>query len=354
MTDLVLTDVRKAFGGPPVLDGVDLTVPSGSLTAVLGPSGCGKTTLLRLVAGFDAPDAGTVTLGGRTVAGAGRAVPPQRRRVGYVAQEGALFPHLDVAANITFGLPRAQRGRGARTTELMALVGLEPDLAGRLPSELSGGQQQRVALARALGPRPELVLLDEPFSALDAGLRGQTRAAVAAALRAAGATAVLVTHDQDEALSMADQLAVLRDGVVAQVGEPRAVYQAPVDAFCATFVGDAMLLPCTVAGRRARTDMLGELDVAGPVPAGDALVVLRPEHLEVLPAGAGTGPGSEIAARVTAVDFYGHDAVVHLVVGGTGDAAGTTLRARARAGPLPATGDVVGVRVDAPVSCVPA
>jgi iron(III) transport system ATP-binding protein len=347
MSELVLTDVGKAFGGPPVLDGVNLTVPAGSLTAVLGPSGCGKTTLLRLVAGFDDPDTGTIILGGRTVAGLGRPVRPQQRRVGYVAQEGALFPHLDVAANITFGLPRDQRRRGARATELMALVGLEPELAGRLPSELSGGQQQRVALARALGPRPELVLLDVPFSALDAGLRGQTRVAVAAALRAAGATAVLVTHDQDEALSMADQLAVLRDGVVAQVGTPQAVYHAPVDEFTATFVGDAMLLRCTVTGRRACTDVLGVLDLAGPARDGAALAVVRPEHLEMLTDPVDREPAG-VDARVGWVDFYGHDAVVHLVLVGSD----TPLRVRARSAELPSPGDHVRVRVDAAVACI--
>lgn len=193
---LVLSGVDKSFGSNPVLRAVDLEVPVSSLTAVLGPSGCGKTTLLRLVAGFADPDAGTISIGGRTVAGAGPGIPasgrgvdsiPARRRgVGYVPQEGALFPHLSVADNIMFGLPRGHR-RGPRLTTLLDLVGLPVGVADRYPHELSGGQQQRAALARALAPEPALVLLDEPFSALDAGLREDTGRAVAGVLRASGA-----------------------------------------------------------------------------------------------------------------------------------------------------------------------
>src|SRR4051812_7811614 len=212
MSSLTVTAVTKSYGATPVLTGVDLHVPEGSFTALLGPSGCGKTTLLRLVAGFDDPDRGTVGVGGRRVAGAGRSVPARRRHIGFVPQEGGLFPHLSVAGNVTFGLPRRQRRDAGRVRELLDLVGLDPALATRAPHQLSGGQQQRVALARALAPQPSLVLLDEPFSSLDASLRDEARRAVAAALRAAGATAVLVTHDQAEALSTADQVAVLRGG----------------------------------------------------------------------------------------------------------------------------------------------
>ena len=220
MTALTIRGLAKAFDATPVLTGVDLDVPAESLTAVLGPSGCGKTTLLRLVAGFLRPDAGTIAFGEEVVAGPGRFVTPQRRRVGYVPQEGALFPHLDVAGNIAFGLPgRARRSRD-RLAELLDLVGLDARLAGQYPHELSGGQQQRVALARALAPRPSVVLLDEPFSSLDAGLRESTGRAVAEVLRSARATAVLVTHDQGEALSLADQVAVMRAGRFLQVASP--------------------------------------------------------------------------------------------------------------------------------------
>ncbi len=261
MTSLSLRGVTKTYGPTRVLEGIDLEVPARSITAVLGPSGCGKTTLLRIVAGFTNPDAGTVTFGDTTVVGAGRAVPPQRRHVGYVPQEGALFPHLDVAANITFGLPQGQRRKPARVDELLALVGLDDSLRTRYPHELSGGQQQRVALARALAPRPAVVLLDEPFSSLDAGLREVTARAVIAALRAADATAVLVTHDQSEALSLSDQVAVMREGRLAQTDEPAALYRSPVDIGVATFVGGAVLLPATMHGGAARC-ALGDLAVS--------------------------------------------------------------------------------------------
>ena len=259
-----------------MLRGVDLHVPARTLTAVLGPSGCGKTTLLRLVAGFDDPDSGTIALGGATVAGAGRPRPPQHRRVGYVPQEGALFPHLSVAANVGFGLARKQRSAG-RVGELLELVGLPPALAGRHPHELSGGQQQRVALARALAPRPSIVLLDEPFSSLDAGLRESTRRAVADALAAAEATAVLVTHDQAEALSLADQVAVMRHGRLVQLAAPETVYRSPSDAGVAGFVGEAVLLPASVSDGYATCE-LGSLAVRGAV-SGPARILLRPEQL---------------------------------------------------------------------------
>ncbi|MBC7373654.1 MAG: ABC transporter ATP-binding protein, partial [Frankiales bacterium] len=228
MTELALRvrGLSKAFGAP-VLNGLDLDVVAGSLVALLGPSGCGKTTLLRLVAGFEPTDAGTVEVGGQLVAGPGCHVAPERRRVGIVPQEGALFPHLSVHDNVAFGLTRAQR-RGTRPDEVLELVGLA-ELGRRMPHELSGGQQQRVALARALAPRPSLVLLDEPFSALDAGLRATVRAEVRASLQAAGAAAVLVTHDQQEALSVADVVAVVRDGQVVQAGDPWSVYAQPAD-----------------------------------------------------------------------------------------------------------------------------
>jgi iron(III) transport system ATP-binding protein len=300
VTALTLTGVTKAYGQTPVLAGVDLHVPARSLTAVLGPSGCGKTTLLRLVAGFDDPDGGTIALGDEVVAGAGRSRPPQRRRVGYVPQEGALFPHLSVAANVTFGLPRSARGSAA---EFLSLVGLDPDLGRRHPHELSGGQQQRVALARALAPQPSIVLLDEPFSSLDAGLRESTRRAVADALTAAGATAVLVTHDQAEALSLADQVAVMREGRLVQLAAPEELYRSPSDAGVAGFVGEAVLLPGSVHSGRA-TCALGTVSVRGAV-TGPARLLLRPEQLVL-------GPAGGVPARVRDVAYFGHDAAVRL------------------------------------------
>lgn len=304
MTALTITGVTKSYSDTPVLRGVDLLVPHGCLTAVLGPSGCGKTTLLRVVAGFADPDAGTIAFGTEVVFGPGRSTRPQHRRVGYVPQEGALFPHLTVAANITFGLPR--RERRSRIAELLDLVGLDAGLAGRYPHELSGGQQQRVALARALAPRPAVVLLDEPFSALDAGLREGTRRAVRAALRAAGATAVLVTHDQAEALSLADQVGVMREGRLIQLDTPATVYSRPTDTGVASFVGDAVLLTATIHNGHASCP-LGTIPVAAPTADGPARVLIRPEQVAI-----NTGTTSGIPARVREISYYGHDASVRL------------------------------------------
>jgi iron(III) transport system ATP-binding protein len=338
MMPLSIRDLAKSYGGPPVLAGVDLDVPAGSLTAILGPSGCGKTTLLRLIAGFLTPDAGTIHLGDRLVAGPSRSVPTARRNVGYVAQEGALFPHLDVAANIAFGLPRARRRGGARVDDLLDLVGLDPSLARRMPYELSGGQQQRVALARALAPEPGVVLLDEPFSSLDAGLRGETGRAVVQALRALDATAVLVTHDQAEALSLADQVAVMRSGRLVQVGAPQALYEAPSDRGVAEFVGAAVVLPATWRDGRAQC-ALGLL--AGSVPAGlhPQAVMVRPEQLLL-----GQPDRAAVRGRVREVSYYGHDASVRLVLEGSD----SEVVARVRGSDAPVPGALVGVTVDGP------
>ncbi|HEY6531546.1 MAG TPA: ABC transporter ATP-binding protein [Acidimicrobiales bacterium] len=282
MSALEVRGLTKRFGGVLALDHVDVVVPAGSITAVVGPSGSGKTTLLRLVAGFERPDAGTVAVGDTIVAGAGRLVAPERRRVAIVPQEGALFPHLSVAANVGFGLPRG-RGKGPRVIECLELVGL----AGydkRRPDQLSGGQQQRVALARALAPHPSLIMLDEPFSALDAALRPQVRAEVVAALRADGATAVIVTHDRDEALSMADQVVVLLDGRVAQAATPATLYRAPASAEVAAFIGPGEVVSGERRGSVVHTSR-GELpvDVASRAPDGRVDVVVRPEPVLVYP-----------------------------------------------------------------------
>jgi iron(III) transport system ATP-binding protein len=357
-SDVTVVGLRKTFGGVPVLGGVDLHVPAGSLTVVLGPSGCGKTTLLRLIAGFDRPDAGMILFGGRPVCDVRHWLPPERRRVGYVAQEGALFPHLTVAGNIAFGLPWRERRDGRRVAELLALVGLDAGYVRRYPHELSGGQQQRVALARALAPRPGIVLLDEPFSSLDAGLREGTRMAVAQALKAAAATAILVTHDQAEALSLATQVAVMRDGRLAQIGPPAAVYQQPVDLAVATFLGDAVLLPAAVWQGVATCD-LGRLPVRGATPDGRATLLIRPEQIAVTPAPTpdqcGRGAGAEadaagLLAFVLDVSYYGRDATVRLTLQGSG----TGIIARVPGHQAPTPGRRVRVRVLQDVAAFPA
>ncbi|HET8640919.1 MAG TPA: ABC transporter ATP-binding protein [Pseudonocardiaceae bacterium] len=319
MSELIVRGLTKSFGALSVLRGVDLTVPQGSLAAVLGPSGCGKTTLLRIVAGFDNPDAGEVVVGGRPVAGRGRPVPPERRSVGVVPQEGALFPHLSVAANVGFGLPRGRSSR-ARVDEMLELVGLG-GLGSRMPNELSGGQQQRVAVARALAPAPALVLLDEPFSALDTGLRAAVREDVRVALHSANATAVLVTHDQQEALSMATLVAVLQGGRIVQAAPPADLYTRPADLDVASFVGEAVVLPATLRRDGTAECTLGAVPVAGGshADATTGTVLLRPEQIVLGPAGTG------VPARVTGVHFYGHDTLVELAVRDAGRLVARTL-----------------------------
>ncbi|MFJ8074106.1 ABC transporter ATP-binding protein [Streptomyces sp. NPDC096176] len=337
MNDLKVRQVVKAYGpGSPVLDGLDLTVPGGSLAAVLGPSGCGKTTLLRVIAGFLKADAGTVTVAGRILGGPGVHLPPERRRIGIVPQEGALFPHLSVARNIAFGLTHLDRSaKRACVGEMLDLVGL-PGHDDRMPHELSGGQQQRVALARALAPQPHLVLLDEPFSALDSGLRGAVRAEVRAVLRESGATALLVTHDQQEALSTADTVAVLREGRVAQCATPQELYHRPVDSWLASFVGDAVLVPGT-ADKDVATTALGRIPLAtAPEGLREGLVLLRPEQLQLAEPDSAGAEGV-----VTDVSFFGHDAMVTVAV----DGLDRTVDIRTL-GPLRVTpGRKVGVRL---------
>lgn len=310
MTQLAVTGLTKAFSGRRVLDGIDLEVPKGSLTAILGPSGSGKTTLLRLIVGFEQADSGTVSLGGTVVDGPGRYIPSERRRIGYVPQEGNLFPHLSVAANIGFGLPRRER-RGAVVSDLLDAVGMT-GLGGRYPHQLSGGQQQRVALARALAVKPTLVLLDEPFGSLDAGLRATIRADVRRLLTEAGATAILVTHDQDEALSTADQVAVIRNGKIAQCAAPLELYTSPADPELARFVGEANLLD-GVLGTETVDTILGPLPVSPAVRRelgqGPVTVLIRPEQIEI---GTNGSRDRGLAGRIVDYGYHGHDAVVQV------------------------------------------
>ncbi|RKS06528.1 iron(III) transport system ATP-binding protein [Nocardiopsis sp. Huas11] len=362
MSALVVEGVRKRFGTTSVLRGVDLEVSDSSFGALLGPSGCGKTTLLRLVAGFERPDGGTIAVGGRRLAdGNGVHVRPERRGIGIVPQEGALFPHLSVARNVAFGLGRrwrertgARSTRGARTAEVLELVGLS-GYGRRMPHELSGGQQQRVALARALAPEPELILLDEPFNALDPTLRADLRAEVRDVLRTAGVTGLLVTHDPGEALSTADHVALMRDGEIVQQGTPRHVYEYPRDAGLAGYLGETVVLPGELRAGRVQC-ALGTLahdgEWSAPGNEGPGTVVLRPERVEFAEHTATSrafAPGARedgVLARVAEVTFAGHDTVVHLVV----DDCGTRVRARSHRRPAPEVGALVRVRVSGEVS----
>ena len=314
MADVRIAGLAKSFGATPVLGGVDLIAPSGALVAILGASGSGKTTLLRLLSGFEVADSGVIEIDGRIVSGPGVHVPPERRQIGYVAQEGSLFPHLSVADNVLFGLARPQRRERHRAEALLESVGLSASYARRGPHELSGGEQQRVALARALARAPKLVLLDEPFSALDAALRLETRKAVADALASAGATALLVTHDQSEALSMGLHVAVLRDGALVQVAPPEELYRQPLDAELAQFVGEAVLLPGVVS-RGFAACALGRVQLATPLPDGAVEVMVRPEQIRV-----GSQPAAgAAAAKVLAVTYYGHDASALMSLSGAGE-----------------------------------
>ncbi|MET3962688.1 iron(III) transport system ATP-binding protein [Marmoricola sp. OAE513] len=331
MSAVTVTSVSKAYGAQEVLRSVDLHVPNGSITAVLGASGCGKTTLLRIVAGFVRADSGTVSIGERVVDDGTTSTKPELRGVGYVPQEGALFPHLDVAANILFGLPRRER-TAARLGELMELAELAPELSTRAPHQLSGGQQQRVAIARALAPRPRVVLLDEPFSGLDAGLRASAGRAVSRVLRHAGATALLVTHDQGEALSLADQVAVMRAGRFVQVAAPADLYLSPVDVETAEFVGGASVVVGQVRAGVATT-VLGAIEVGAA--DGPVRLVLRPEQLVL---GA---PGTGVPATVEDVSYYGAQVVVRVRLED-----GSVVTARGSSTRTPGPGDRVGVTVD--------
>jgi iron(III) transport system ATP-binding protein len=339
---LQLRGLRKSFGDVVAVDGVDLTVEPGTVCALLGPSGCGKTTTLRLIAGLETPDAGSVEIGGETVSTAKSSLPPERRRIGMVFQDYALFPHLDVAGNVGYGLGR--RPDRARVEQMLSTVGLG-GLGGRHPHELSGGQQQRVALARALIAEPRAVLLDEPFSNLDAGLRERVREEVRAILEAQGVTSVFVTHDQEEALSLADVVAVVNAGRIEQVGTPEEVYSRPATRWVADFLGEIEVLPGTIAGGKVECE-LGQFSHAHG-SEGEVDVLIRPESLAVGTMEPADGRGSREAVVVSR-SFYGHDQMLELEL-----ASGRTVRARRLGFPAWHPGDRVRVWVEGPIDVVP-
>lgn len=338
MTAVSVAGLSKSFGAVTALDNVTLDVPEVGTTALLGPSGCGKTTLLRVIAGFERQDGGTVSLAGAPADG----LRPEHRSIGFVAQEGALFPHLTVADNIGFGLSRRERRSTGRIGELLALVQLDTDLLQRFPHQLSGGQQQRVALARALARRPKLVLLDEPFAALDAGLRAHTRALMGQVLRAEGVATVLVTHDQQEALSFADQLVMMHAGVIRQTGAPQQVYAHPVDEWTAAFLGDAILLPGT-ADRSTVDCVLGRLPTAD-AGTGRVTVLIRPEQLSI---DERHDPGA-VTATVTDCRYYGHDSVVSALLPG-----GEPVTIRMAGSPRVHQGEQIALTVSGPAITYP-
>jgi iron(III) transport system ATP-binding protein len=336
---LRLRDVRKAFGAVRAVDGVDLDVEHASICALLGPSGCGKTTTLRLIAGLERPDEGEVLVAGRTLSSAREFVPPDKRRIGMVFQDYALFPHMDVAANVAYGLGRKPDPEPIRRA--LELVGLA-DSARRSVHELSGGQQQRVALARALAPTPDLVLLDEPFSNLDAGLRDRLRQEVREILVQAEVTALFVTHDQEEALSLAEKVAVMRDGRIEQVGSPEEVYSRPASRWMAEFIGEIEILPGEARNGRAECEL-------GSFPAEDASegkvdVLVRPESLAV----DLHGPQGATSAEVVSRRFFGHDQLVELRL-----PSGQVIRSRRLGFPPWHPGDRVQVWIDGPADVLP-
>ncbi|MDO1560076.1 ABC transporter ATP-binding protein [Brevundimonas sp. 2R-24] len=324
-----IDQVRKAYGSRLAVADASQSLAPGAVTCLLGPSGCGKSTLLRLIAGLERLDSGRITMGGRTLSGAGVHVPVERRRIGLVFQDFALFPHLTLLQNVAFGLGGLARAeRRARALELLERVHLA-DRANAYPHVLSGGEQQRVALARALAPRPEAVLLDEPFSGLDGALRETVRRAALELIRETGAACLLVTHDVDEALMAADALAVMHQGRILQTGAPQDVYQRPTSAEAARLLGPINLIPARIADGVAFT-AVGEFPASG-APAGAGRLGVRPEDVALT-----TGN----ALRVRSVRFAGGRWTVEL----TGPD-GLELRASVTGTP-PREGETAGIRLD--------
>jgi iron(III) transport system ATP-binding protein len=312
---LSVSNLHKRYGPLPAVAGASFHLPAGNILALLGPSGCGKTTTLRLIAGFERLDAGEIHLGDELVAGPNRHLPPEQRRIGMVFQDYAIFPHLDVAENVAFGLTtRDAAARAARTNQLLNFVGL-PGLGPRLPHELSGGQQQRVALARALAPDPRLLLLDEPFSNLDAALRAGVRAEVRDLLRQSHTTTLWVTHDQSEALDVGDLIAVMQNGRIEQLGTPEEVYLRPHTRFVAEFMGNTDFIPGRITPSGAAETALGPIPLQSSFPPGAAVdVALRPDDVDFTPVDRNTsGPAN---ATIVSRQFLGIAYLYRLALAG--------------------------------------
>lgn len=312
---LEVTKLTRCFGGRNVVDGVSFAVRPGRITCLLGPSGCGKSTTLRMIAGVELSDSGEVRINGTLVVGPGVMVPPERRSVGLMFQDFALFPHLDVAGNIAFGLTGTRAEKSARVEELLRRVSLE-GFGAKFPHELSGGEQQRVALVRALAPRPRIMLMDEPFSGLDHRLRDGIRDSTLDLLKEEGTAVVLVTHEPEEAMRMADQIALMRAGRIVQIGPPAAIYGRPADGSAAAFFSDLNIVRGQVFSGRVAT-AFGHFDA--PTGAGEgewAEVLIRPQHLRIEFDRNGRGPiptddfGTAVRARVARARYLGRESLV--------------------------------------------
>jgi len=341
---LQLEGIRHRYGGVLAVDGVSVSVAAGEVLCLLGPSGCGKTTVLRIAAGLEPLQEGTIRLSGVTIAGDGVEVPPERRGVGLVFQDYALFPHLDVIDNVAFGLTGwTAADRRARADEVLTLVGMG-DYAKSFPHELSGGQQQRVALARALAPRPRVVLLDEPYSGLDARLRDRVRDEVLHILKASGSACLMVTHDSEEAMFMADRIAVMRNGRIVQEGTPVELYCEPVDAFVASFFGEVNRIEGVVHGGGVETP-IGVIPARGLQEDTPVTVVVRPEAVSIQP--WGPAYADDPGGVVEQARLLGRTSLVHMTVAAPGDPdRAVHLHARVPGVYLPRPGARVRIQID--------
>ena len=344
MSALSFDHVSHAFGALVAVDDLSLAVEPGELVCLLGPSGCGKTTALRIAAGLERVQQGQIRLDGRVVADPKVAVPTEDRSIGLVFQDYALFPHLSVADNVAFGLRRLSgESRRARVREVLSQVGMV-DAAGTFPHTLSGGQQQRVALARALAPKPRVMLLDEPFSGLDSQLRNQIRDQTLHVLKESGAATLMVTHDPEEAMFMADRVALMRAGRLIQVGRPTELYFAPADAFVASFFGEINLLRGTIEHGRVATPF-GDLAAHGLADGTAVEVLIRPEALHLSKKTPAMAAGEGKAARVMAARMLGRSSLVHLSVDGA-NGQDLHLHARIPGRYLPKEDELLAVDLD--------
>lgn len=315
MTSLEIKNLSITLGSRRIINNLDLNITSGAIASLLGPSGCGKTTLLRAIAGLIQPETGTIRLGSQLIGVSSVFLPPEKRNIGYVPQNSTLFPHLSVEKNIAFGLRKDRYTKQEiqdAVSEMLHLIGME-HLGKRMPTELSGGQQTRVALARALAVKPHLVLLDEPFSALDAQLRNELRTEVVSLLRKRNATAILVTHDREEALVSSDQIVLMRDGTVMQTGTPEEVYSSPISAEVASSVGDVVIVNAQVAEDGKAASIFGNSTLAREMlikRASKGFLVIRPEEIKV---SRNQNPDSAKGV-IKAIEYYGHDAMLQIEV----------------------------------------